>query len=385
MSVSQGALLLSPRSCLADVSSNGSVHSFHRGIMNGIERDRGAIMTGGETIFCQRLSHLFHVVAVCLPLSSHVQAQVQPIRVFNEPNLASISGAALSPDGTMVLMGSTPARVWDIKTGEVIAALHEEGSAVSAVAFSRDGKQVVTGDWDVYAMIWDVQTSEVVGKFRFGPWPPGPRPGPVIAVALSPGGRYLAATTTGRIEVKVWDTQSGQEMLNLASPPPIKARYLAFFPDGRRFLIRRRLNETVWGEVWNVVTGTVTRTFDGGQATLSADGKRVLTRAGGPAPYKIWDAETGELIFSVPQSDPHHTPIAISADGENVIYKFDAGIRVVEARTAAQLRDISGQLVEYQGFSVDGRLMITTGRDSVYVWDISDLTSAVGDAALYNR
>ena len=382
MSGCQGALLLGAKSCLADVSSNASVHSFHRGIMNGIDRDRGAIMIGGETIFSQRLSHLFHVLAVCLTLSPLVHAQVQPFRTFHHASPAQIYGAALSPDGTKVVTGCAGAKVWDVHTGEVIVNLHEEGNYVTAAAFSADGKRVATGDLDGHAMIWHIESGQKIRDFSFGPWSRPLTPDAVAAVALSAEGRYLAA---GSDVVKVWDTDSGEEILVVPGSLHILSHYLAFFPDGKRLLIRWDWNEVYWGGAWDIQTGSVVSTFEGGQATLSADGKRVLTRPGGPAPYKIWDAETGELLFTIPESDPRHKPVTLSADGTKVLYKLDSGLRMVDAQRGAALRDFSGQLVEHQGFSLDGKLMLTVGRDSVYVWDISDLTSAVGDAALYNR
>ena len=322
-----------------------------------------------------------------------VHAQVQPTRVFHEPDSATISGVALSPDGTRLVMGSTVARVWDVNTGELIATLHEEGPAVSAIAFSRDAKKVITGDWDVYAMIWDVETGQVLHELRFGPWPFGHlSPGPVVAVALSRDGRYLAAGASSPDEIKVWDTQTGEEMLTLAGPPPIETKYLAFFPDGRRFLVRRSLNDNGWAEVWDVPTRAVVSTFDGFVGKLSADGKRVFTsrgRSGVPRTYTLWDAQTAEVIASIPDVHITTRSCALSPDGGMLLTRLrDGTTRLVDTETRAVMRDLSlsGKVLSpHQAFSADGKLMLTAGRDTVYVWDVSDLTSAVGDAALYNR
>ena len=334
------------------------------------------------------------VLTFCTTVVGH--AQVQPIHVFDSPNHATISGVALSPDGTKVVAGSIDARVWDVRTGELIATLqrverfgYDGDNAVTAVSFSSDGNRVVTGDWYAAVRIWDVQTAELIQTFQVprseyahGSW------GFVYAVALSADGRYLLANCEH--EVLLWDVQSGDEILRLAGSPPIEEKYLAFFPDGKRFLLRRSLNENAGAEVWDIPTWSVVRTFDGYSGILSADGKRVLTLLGRHADtYALWNAETGELIRSFGERALSTRLGALSPNGSIVVVRLkDGASNITDTQTTAVLRELSlsgKHLSPHQAFSADGRLTVTADRDSVYVWDISDLTSAVGDAALYNR
>jgi WD40 repeat protein len=105
---------------------------------------------------------------------------------------------AFSPDGKTVLTGSTDgtARLWSASSGkELTPPLRHQGPvrAVSAVAFSPDGKAVLTGSLDGTARLWSASSGkELTGPLR--------HQGPVWAVAFSPDGKaVLTAGGTARL------------------------------------------------------------------------------------------------------------------------------------------------------------------------------------------
>jgi len=75
-----------------------------------------------------------------------------------------IVSVAFSPDGKYVLTGSddTTAKLWDAATGAVVRNFLEHTDGVYGVAFSPDGKHVLTGSWDGTAKLWDTDYRDTI-------------------------------------------------------------------------------------------------------------------------------------------------------------------------------------------------------------------------------
>jgi WD40 repeat protein len=130
---------------------------------------------------------------------------------------------ALSPAGDrLYFVGDTAVEVWDTATGKELRPHSGHAATVWAVAFSPDGKQVLTSSGDGIARLWDTRTLEHLGQFSpkgianhqmYGEQPFGQAP--FVQAGFSSNGR-LIITAWPNSAVDVWDAATGKQLIRLA-------------------------------------------------------------------------------------------------------------------------------------------------------------------------
>ena len=129
-----------------------------------------------------------------LPLVHGIRDNWPQAEAVLSKHTGNVSSVAYSPDGRHIVSGSSDetVRVWDAETGEPIHEL-PCGSDVNGVAFSPDGRHIAALD-DKTVRIWDSTTWEFAGSPLQG------HDGGVLGIAYSPDGdRIVSADREGRI------------------------------------------------------------------------------------------------------------------------------------------------------------------------------------------
>ena len=115
-------------------------------------------------------------------------------------------GIAFSPDGKTVLTGSADrtTRLWDAATGEPLGPPQTHSAQIRAVAFHPDGKTVLTGGGDRNAQRWDLATWRRLG-------PPLEHDGEVNSVGFTRDAR-LIVTASHDGTARLWHPETGKQV-----------------------------------------------------------------------------------------------------------------------------------------------------------------------------
>jgi WD40 repeat protein/class 3 adenylate cyclase len=229
--------------------------------------------------------------------------------------------------------GDGTVAVVDLRTLRLVRTLPaRDGSTTAAIAFTPDGRTLITGGINRRVTFWNVATGRITRTLRFAD--------PVWWTAPSPDGKLLAVQTApadqadNRIEVVRIATGKVLQSHGVPHGP----NGVEFSPDGRDLL--------ALGCCWT-----------GSGSTLIA-----------------WDARTGRRLFSLSASLDAES-FAFTPDSHVLGVGTGAGeLRLLDPRTGQlagpPIRAAAGEISDVS-FSPDGRSVAVSSNDhTVSVWDL---------------
>ena len=247
-------------------------------------------------------------------------------------NLDSGSGTVLAfaPKGSLVAVGmhgwaegknfslKTPlptgeCQIWDTNGDKKVATLKTKTErAITAVAFTLDGRWLITGDTGGQLLLWDVADPEKPKESVLL----GSHVGAVSALTLCADGRTLA-TSGADNAIKLWDLAERREQKTLKGHVRL-VKGLAFLDKKGEYLASSGLDRSV--RSWDVAAGTERfrlppQPNDIHALAVSKDGN-TLALACQDRTIKLWDIPSRQLRAVLPGHTREVNAVTFSHDGK---------------------------------------------------------------------
>jgi WD40 repeat protein len=244
--------------------------------------------------------------------------------------------------------------------------LRDHGGPIVCVAYSPDGKLVITGSHDQTVRVSEAATGKLVRKMETDD--------EVHRLAVSSNGRLLAAGTGGfkgrplSGKVFVWDLASGKELFKFTGHA-FEINCLTFSPDSQRLASNcsrylKIFDLAQQGKEILSVRDEAVRAVN--SLAYSPDGK-ILAMGCGDQTVRLWNAATGEPVHIFKGHTAHVNRVAYSVDGKRVVScaaDFLDGRRVGEIKVWAADSGkeilsfvVVGGAIHGMALSADGKLL----------------------------
>ncbi len=311
---------------------------------------------------------------------------------------AVIRNVAFSPDGKTLMSDIDNNRLclWDVNSGKQLHryAGHTQYS-ISEIVFNPDGKTFASADSSGDVRVWDVESRRHLFRASAG--------GSANSIAYSPDGKLLAAAADYKDGwILLYDAYTGDDIRWLITNTRMIS-CLAFSPDGKT-LASGSYDNTV--RLWDVDL-LLTRGIEYADMQrdiilshsdyiidieYSRDGRYLATASKDKTIY-LWDTSSGNNIRHVFRSDTHYPrKIAFSPDNHTLVSRYsDNTIRVRHDRgyISSFWREhiitghrYNGSLID---ISPDGNTLVCgSDNHALSLWDVNTATlqhSLIGHTA----
>jgi WD40 repeat protein/tRNA A-37 threonylcarbamoyl transferase component Bud32 len=266
--------------------------------------------------------------------------------IAKEPDAAMTTVAAIDPKGRWLattgtkflgkLLQKNPSydiHLWDVTGGKLLFTLPGHQETVRCLAFTPDGKRLISGSDDKSLRVWDPETGALLNTLK-------DHENAITGLAVFPD-RTRFASTSADGTCRVWELYPGD----------------VFGIEIRRSMPVFRGHEGVMNGV-----------------AVAADNRTVIT-AGHDFSLNIWDTQRSAEFVELGPMLEKMLAVDFSPDGKRlVVGTSDSGTRAFDIPSAALLHELFvGQKIDHVAVDSTGRFALASGnKGEAVLWDFID-------------
>jgi WD40 repeat protein len=283
-----------------------------------------------------------------------------------------IASIAFSPTQPLLAFASERGviHLWNLQLQRERAPLLGNNYPVWSLAFSRNGRWIVSGGTAQETRLWDLTTGKSFPLTGHNDW--------VTSVAFSPNNDILASASADAT-VRLWDLANPGKSLAILSGHVGAVFSVAFSPDGR---LLASGGEDQFVRLWDVSDVTAARSilevksYEGQvhEVAFSTDGRDVL--ACGPANWiRRWGIAIRTEVSELSNFGSPTTSVAFLPDGKSMaVTSYDGKVRLwdLDAGAVRTTIDGSGKKIVCIAANQKRPLLAWGGEDNaLHIWDLN--------------
>ena len=290
-----------------------------------------------------------------------------------------------SPDGTLLAGSSTNGvKLLDVATQSPVATYNHIGTPAlrgSIVSFSPDETILASGANDGTITLWDVSTGTLSATFE-------EHMDEVTSLSFSPDGTILASGSRDHT-VRLWDVSTGANTTTLDGHSDWVFS-VAFSPDGTTVASGAADNSV---RLWDVATGDNTAIFEGHTGWVNSVAfhpeRTTLASGAEDGTVRLWEVATGNASIVGKAHTNGIYSMAFSPDGTTLASgHFIGTIRLWDLTTGINTAALKGHTYRINSlvFSLDGKTLVSGSYDgTVRLWDVATGTGIASLETPENR